>query len=81
MCVIKGAGGTTGQDEGGGRLVWDSHVIKEGPGGDFGRYKGSSGMGPREQGSHARSVYPTQGTSRMITARAKKEADIRIIAR
>ena len=30
-------------------------------------------MDCRERGSHARGVYPTQYTSRMITARVKEE--------
>ena len=35
----------------------------------------------RERGSHARSVYPTQDTSRIGTARVKRdqEADTRIV--
>ena len=39
------------------------------------RYKGPFGMDYREQGSHARSVYPTQYTSRMVTARVKQEEE------
>ena len=40
-------------------------------------------MDCREQGSHARGVYPTQDTSRMGTARVKREeeADTKIIAK
>ena len=40
-------------------------------------------MDCREQGSHARSVYPAQYTSRMETARVKEEdrADTRIIVK
>ena len=36
-----------------------------------------------ERGSHARGVYPTEDTSRMVTARVKQkeEADTREIAR
>ena len=46
-------------------------------------YKGSFSIDCRERGSHARCVYPTQYTSRMGTARAKREeeADTRIITR
>ena len=38
-------------------------------------------MDSRELGSQARSLYPTQGTSRMETAKAKQqeETDTRII--
>ena len=33
-------------------------------------------MDCRERGSHARSVYPTQYTSRMETARVKEEVGV-----
>ena len=47
------------------------------------KYKGPFSMDYREQGFHARGVYPTQYTSRIGTARVKQEeeADKRIIAR
>ena len=40
-------------------------------------------MNYRDQGSHARGVYPSQDTSRMGTARGKQEeeADTRIIVK
>ena len=46
-------------------------------------YKVPFSMGCRERGSHTRGVYPTQGTSRMGTARVKREeeADTRIIVK
>ena len=47
------------------------------------KYKGTSSMNCRERGSHARGAYPTQYSSRMETARVKKEegADTRIIVK
>ena len=40
------------------------------------KYKGIFSMDYREQGSHARGVYPTQYTLRMETARVKQEEEI-----
>ena len=39
------------------------------------KYEGQFRMACREQGSHARGVYPTQDTSRMGTARVKQEEE------
>ena len=40
-----------------------------------GKYKGTFSMACRQRGSHARSVYPIQDTSRMRTARIKQEEE------
>ena len=44
------------------------------------KYKRPFSIDPRERGSHARGVYPTENTLRMGTASVKqeKEAHIRI---
>ena len=40
--------------------------------------QGTSSMGYRERRSHARSVYPTQDTSRIGTVMVKQEEDNRV---